>query len=324
MYYGVSSQIRDIPFSFSFSLLCIGIMKYIDALKKYNEGKDKWCTPRKGTEDYLKIRMMMKMKSAASASSSSSKSSIARPKDKLELLNVSGRNNNCFFNSIYLFIKDINDFKSLKSGTDLRRYLCDIFLQPQNLKKTIRKFTTYLELVKAYCNDGMSVEGIAELLSVNVAEIKSLKAANIKKFDLNKQGVIETLLHKHFKVSGRMPSQPEMFLAIDYIKRNYNIVVVPIILNHTTMNISLRHEMIGKIRRRIDEKLANAAKTSGSSGLRHSAAKYKYGVIITDNTHYQMLKINNRVLSTNAELSNFIMSQDNSFSFRNTDVRSRS
>jgi hypothetical protein len=37
-------------------------MKYIDALRKYNEGKDKWCVPRKGTEDYIKIRNMMNMK----------------------------------------------------------------------------------------------------------------------------------------------------------------------------------------------------------------------------------------------------------------------
>jgi hypothetical protein len=35
-------------------------MKYIDALKKYNEGKDKWCMPRKGTADYLQIIKMMK------------------------------------------------------------------------------------------------------------------------------------------------------------------------------------------------------------------------------------------------------------------------
>lgn len=32
----------------------------MDALKKYNEGKDKWCMPRKGSEDYLKIVNMMK------------------------------------------------------------------------------------------------------------------------------------------------------------------------------------------------------------------------------------------------------------------------
>lgn len=48
-------------------------MKYIDALKKYNEGKDRWCTPRKGSVDYLKIQKMMKEKaSAVSASASAS------------------------------------------------------------------------------------------------------------------------------------------------------------------------------------------------------------------------------------------------------------
>jgi hypothetical protein len=299
-------------------------MKYIDALRKYNEGKDKWCIPRKGTEDYLKIRVMMRIKSKTSSSktsSLSSKQSIAKQKDTLELLNVSGRNNNCFFNSIYLFVKDADD-SEWKSGSELRRFLCDFFLQPQNIKKTIRNFKTYLELVQVYNNDGIGVEEIAELLSVNVAEIKSLKAANIKKINLNKQGVIETLLHKHLKVSGRMPSQPEMFLAIDYLKRKYNIVVVPIILNHTTMESSLRHEMIGKIRRRIGEKLANVVSVASSSGQQHSASKYTYGVIITDNTHYQMLKINNRVRSTHAELSNFIMSQENSFSFRNPFISS--
>ena len=35
-------------------------MKYIDALKRYNEGKDKWCMPRKGSEDYLNIIKMVK------------------------------------------------------------------------------------------------------------------------------------------------------------------------------------------------------------------------------------------------------------------------
>ena len=54
-------------------------MKYIDALKKYNKGKDRWCTPRKGSADYLKIRKMMKeiKASAASASASPKKASSA-------------------------------------------------------------------------------------------------------------------------------------------------------------------------------------------------------------------------------------------------------
>jgi hypothetical protein len=48
-------------------------MKYIEALKKYNEGKDKWCTPRKGTEDHKKILKMMKEKRASAASAASAK-----------------------------------------------------------------------------------------------------------------------------------------------------------------------------------------------------------------------------------------------------------
>ena len=65
-------------------------------------------------------------------------------------------------------------------------------------------------------------------------------------------------------------------------------------------------------------------KATGSSGILYSAKKYNYGVIITDNTHYQMLKINNKVLNSKTDLSNFIESQDNSFSFSKTDVRSSS
>ena len=41
-------------------------MKYMDALRKYNEGSDKWCVPRKGTDDYVKIRDMMKRTSKTS------------------------------------------------------------------------------------------------------------------------------------------------------------------------------------------------------------------------------------------------------------------
>jgi hypothetical protein len=48
-------------------------------------------------------------------------------KDKLDLLNVSGRNNNCFYNSIYLLIKDNFFFKqnlyNIKNGSELRKYL---------------------------------------------------------------------------------------------------------------------------------------------------------------------------------------------------------
>jgi hypothetical protein len=321
-------------------------MKYIDALKKYNDGKDKWCMPRKGSEDYLNIIRMMKP--------------ISKKIDKLDLLNVSGRNNNCFFNSIYLIIKDNNDFKkssrySIKKGKHLRKYLCKKIIERTNIKKTIKKFQTYLELAQLYLNDGVKTEEVAELLSVNRREIKSLKKANIMNIDLNKHDEIEFLLKKHFKVSGRMPSQPEMALSIDYIEKSYNIVVLSIILNSKygnstndkTLNIINRYNygkknmlkydidlltdmkagiknagIIGKIRTRIGEKLENTVKNTGSSRLLNSAKKYNYSVIITDNTHYQLLKINKNVVNSYYDLNNFILSHDNSFSFSNTNVRS--
>jgi hypothetical protein len=305
------------------------MIKYIDALKKYNEGSDKWCMPRKGSEDYLKIRSMM------------NKISQKKMKDKLDLLNVSGRNNNCFFNSIYLILNETNNFK-LNSGYNLRKFLYDTFLKKDMIKRTIKKFITYLELVQFYINDNMSVEYIAQLLSVNQREIKSLKKAKIMEINLNKQDETEALLKKHFTVLGRMPSEPEMSLAIDYIKKNYNIVVLSIILNSgndKTLDImnryyknkhdinlrkSMKIEIISKVRTRIGEKLENVMKATGSSRLLHSANKYNYGVIITDNTHYQLLKINNKVLNSITDLRNFIESQDNSFSFSKTDVRSSS
>jgi len=321
-------------------------MKYIDALKKYNEGKDKWCMPRKGSEDYLNIIGMMKQ--------------ISKKKDKLDLLNVSGSNNNCFFNSIYLVIKDNNDFKkssrySIKKGEHLRKYLCKKFIERANIKRTIKKFKTYLELAQLYLNDRIGTEEVSELLSVNRREIRSLKKANIKNIDLNKNDEIEILLKKHFKVSGRMPSEPEMELSIDYIKKSYDIVILSIILNSKygksvndkTLNIINRYNygkkdmlkydidllinmkaeiknagIIGKIRTRIGEKLENAVKNTGSARLLKSVKKYNYSVIITDNTHYQLLKINKKIINSYDDLSTFILSHDNSFSFSNTNVRS--
>ena len=63
-------------------------MKYIDALRKYNEGSDKWCIPRKGSEDYLKIRSMMKKISSIqnSKSKDSSKEDIEAKNNRIRVL----------------------------------------------------------------------------------------------------------------------------------------------------------------------------------------------------------------------------------------------
>jgi len=63
-------------------------MKYIEALKKYNEGKDRWCTPRKGTEDHKKILKMMKEKRTSAASASSSSASAASAASAKQIASV--------------------------------------------------------------------------------------------------------------------------------------------------------------------------------------------------------------------------------------------
>jgi DNA-binding Xre family transcriptional regulator len=294
-------------------------MKYIDALRKYNENKDKWCMPRKGSVDYLEIRDIMKATAkTAKTAKTSSLSPLSRI--KLELLNVSGRNNNCFFNSVYMLLKETSDGGKWKSGSYLRRFLTASFLEKAEITRTVRRFLMYLELVQMYIKDGMGSEEIAELLAVNAVEIRSLRKGNIKRVDLTNQEGIEKLLDRHFKVLGRMPSQPEMSLTINYFKNKYDIVVLSIIIDDARK----RDKLLEEVRNKINEKLESAIKSSGSSRLSNNIKKYRFGIIITDNTHYQLLKINNKVLSTIGEIKRFIASQNTSFSFRRTNVASRS
>jgi hypothetical protein len=156
-----------------------------------------------------------------------------------------------------------------------------------------------------------------------------------------------------------MPSESEMLLTINYIKKIYNIIVLRIILNSKHGNSSTRDrtlniinkynygkknmqkydidlltnmkadiknaDIIGKIRRRIGEKLENTIKSmSSSDSLQNNMKQYNYSVIITDNTHYQLLKINKKIISSYDDLSDFILHHDNSFSFSQTNIISSS
>jgi hypothetical protein len=57
-------------------------MKYIDALKKYNEGKDKWCIPRKGSADYLQMMKMVNKITKLKKSAGKNTSTDKKDKDK--------------------------------------------------------------------------------------------------------------------------------------------------------------------------------------------------------------------------------------------------
>lgn len=277
-------------------------------------------------------------------------------KDKLDLLNVSGRNNNCFYNSIYLLVKDNFFFKqnlyNIKNGSELRKYLSWFFVY-----KYYKKFKTYLQLAQDYLKEGMMIEDISQLLSVNVTEIESLINANIMNVNLNNIEELQKLLKKHLYVTGRMPSDCEMISTIEYIRITYKIIVLQILLNSnheyinrgktldiinrynygkknflrydidllTTMKIDIQDaKIIHKIRNRIAEKFNQIIKKNGSSRMLYGIDKYNYGVIITDMTHYQLLKINKKIISSSEELGIFIYSYDNSFTISQESIRSRS
>jgi hypothetical protein len=62
-------------------------MNYLEALKIYNEGKNSWCSPRKGTPEYYIVKSIMNKNSDKSLNSAkrSKTSSIISAKNKEEL-----------------------------------------------------------------------------------------------------------------------------------------------------------------------------------------------------------------------------------------------
>jgi hypothetical protein len=62
-------------------------MNYLEALKIYNEGKNSWCSPRKGTPEYYIVKSIMNKNSDKSLNSAkrSKTSSIISEKNKEEL-----------------------------------------------------------------------------------------------------------------------------------------------------------------------------------------------------------------------------------------------
>ena len=278
------------------------------------------------------------------------------PTDKLDLLNVSGRNNNCFYNSVYLVIKNNDMFKRetiglhIISGTNLRKYLCKIFA-----KRSPNKFKIFLELVQKYLKDGLMISHISQILSVDTKDIEALISCNIMYVDLQNREELQELLNNYLPITGRMPSNSEISLVIKYVKTHYKIIILSIILNSSngkynrdkTMEIINRYNyakknilrydvdliktmkidiqdagIITKIRRKIGEKFDQEIRNSSSPPMNYEPSEYSYGIIITDMTHFQLLKINKNVVSTYEDLSLFILSHENSFSFSQTSIRS--
>lgn len=283
--------------------------------------------------------------------------------DSLKLLNVSGKYNNCFYNSVYLVIKDNDIFKkttksyNITNGTKLRKYLSENIID-----RSTKNFIEYLKLAKTLLtmmNNGdtsMEIHDVASMLSVNVAELESLLNAGILDTNLESEAGIQNLLEKHLKVGSRMPSESERKMVLSYIQQAFNIIIVEIILGaktgadnnqdktldtiykyvykkHKIKNLSQQSidlillktmkedikiaNIINKIKERIFSKIHNLL-----NNIRYPTEKLKFSVFINDMRHYQVLKINKKIINNYKELIEFILPKDN-FTFSQKSIRSQ-
>ena len=77
-------------------------------------------------------------------------------------------------------------------------------------------------------------------------------------------------------------------------------------------------DIINKIKYRIFEKLHNISKNN-----RESNSRFNYSVFINDMRHYQVLKINKKIINNYREVSDFL-SPKNNFTFSQKSIRSSS
>jgi hypothetical protein len=140
-------------------------MKYIDALKKYNEGKDKWCMPRKGTADYLQIIKMMKKISKIKKSASKYKEKDAKIKKIQGAIKTR------------LILNKKNDNKIIKYISNVSKKLS---IKPNNNSKP-HIFSDDIDKVV-----GNSIKSISSIKSINNINNINNKANIIKSFLQNK------------------------------------------------------------------------------------------------------------------------------------------
>ena len=135
-------------------------MKYIDALKKYNEGSDKWCMPRKGSEDYLKIIKIMKK--ISSIKNSKEDNDIKSKEKKIKILQAAIRrklNINSTTNS-KLISNSLKKISKLPSYNSNSRVFSNEILK--NINKNIKART-----IQNFLNDKLNINKYNLLNRIN-------------------------------------------------------------------------------------------------------------------------------------------------------------
>lgn len=166
---------------------------------------------------------------------------------KLSYINVSGRNNNCFYNSIFEVLKSKYGMVSIgrteiTSGSKLRKILTKVMIVEE--EHYFEVFKDYLVLAKniisvcieetgkhfnnmTYFEKNKIYSDSANMLSVNAKEVEALITNNILKINLDNTNAAKKIMG-YLKVKGRIPNQIEKDSVRKYLLEYFKINIIDI------------------------------------------------------------------------------------------------
>jgi hypothetical protein len=271
---------------------------------------------------------------------------------KLSYINVSGRNNNCFYNAIFEVLKSKYGMVSIgsteiTSGSKLRKILTKIMIIED--EHYFRVFKDYLLLAKNIISVSIQETGkqfssmtefeknkiyrdSGDLLSVNSTEIEALINSNIMKINLENTNEAKKIMG-YLKVKGRIPNNIEKDSVRKYLLEYFKLDIIDITISKDdrriitsyvngkleaiidkTSNpnlITLKNDVINIIRTHID-KINNYINNEYPKKLRDPRISMLYKdckefcIILTDNEHYNVMAIDNKLSFNLEELNKLI------------------
>ena len=303
------------------------------------------------------MRLLNIFKAYYSSMSSMSSMSSFRDVDrlfnmKLSYINVSGRNNNCFYNSIfevlkYKYGKVSIGSTEITSGSKLRKILTKVMIIED--EHYFEAFKDYLVLAKNIISVCIEESGkqfnsmtdfeknkiysdSANMLSVNTTEIEALINNNILKINLDNTSAAKKIMG-YLKVKGRIPNQIEKNSVRKYLLEYFKLNIIDIRISPDDRKkitsyingkldaiidgssnanlLELKQTVINIIRTHID-KINEYINSEYPKKLRDPRVSMLYRdckefcIILTDNEHYNVMAIDNRLTFSLEELNEVV------------------
>ena len=251
-------------------------MKYIDALKKYNEGKTKWCMPRKGSEDYIKIKKMidinyshknkilLKSKERSRVSTNNVINSPISKQSKSTIDNVSKKPNLKKSSNLFITDKRVQKIqKFFKKYAIKDKYTLDNRIKYYNYLINYIKDINKNECVKKYTEDNVTKYTIANKLFL----IKKIGTESVN-------GVIYLTVVKNILGGNLLASKITPILKDNYKEINImKNLTDNVISQKKSRHFLMMYKFFVCAKNRIDVKVSNNKRLIAINELAHGDLK---------------------------------------------------